>query len=315
MLKEIIEEYKNGIISNKEYCEKIFLIHEILLEYPELLKNSLVKNINITKDGVIVEIESNDNIIKMKVYSLDSCAVPVTIMNIGEYEKNELDISLNILKMIGDTSVIFDVGANLGWYTLNMAKTIKNSKIYSFEPIQETFEKLKTNLLLNNISDKNIYNFGFYSENKVLEFFYDIFASGASSIQDLRELDTTKIVKCNVKKLDDFVIENGINNLDFIKCDVEGAELFVYKGGLESIKKFKPVIFSEMLRKWSAKFGYHPNEIIDLFGDVGYKCFVISNRRLKEFERVDEETIETNYFFLHPDKHRDIINKMSNNII
>ncbi|NFI94635.1 hypothetical protein FC961_09565 [Clostridium botulinum] len=84
MLKEIIEEHKNGIISNKEYCEKIFLIHEILLEYPELLKNSLVKNINITKDGVIVEIESNDNIIKMKVYSLDSCAVPVTIMNIGE---------------------------------------------------------------------------------------------------------------------------------------------------------------------------------------------------------------------------------------
>ncbi len=311
MLKEIVEEYKNGIIDNKHYNEKIFSIHEILFEYPNLLKNSLVKNINITKDGVVVEIENNNIIIKMKLYSLDSCAVPITVMNFGGYEQEELYVTLNILKMIGDNSIIFDVGANLGWYTINIVKTITNCKIYSFEPIEETFIKLNTNLALNNLSHRYTYNFGFYNENKCLEFFYDIAASGASSMENLRELATTKKVKCNVKRLDDFVKQNHLEKLDFIKCDVEGSELLVYKGGLESIKKFKPVIFSEMLRKWSAKFGYHPNDIIDLFGDIGYKCFVISNKGLKEFGRVDEDTIETNYFFLHKEKHSDIINKMT----
>lgn len=54
-----------------------------------------------------------------------------------------------------------------------------------------------------------------------------------------------------------------------------------------------------MLRKWSAKFGYHPNDIIDLFASVGYKCFVIKEDKLRKFARVDEETVGTNYFFLH----------------
>ncbi len=95
-----------------------------------------------------------------------------------------------------------------------------------------------------------------------------------------------------------------MGGVDFIKCDVEGSELFVYQGGLETLKKYKPVVFSEMLRKWSAKFGYHPNDIIALFKNIGYQCYVITvDNYLKEITEVTEETVETNYFFLHGEKH------------
>jgi hypothetical protein len=57
---------------------------------------------------------------------------------------------------------------------------------------------------------------------------------------------------------------------------------------------------TEMLRKWAAGFGYHPNDIIDLFAGLGYKCF---DSTLKPFGRMDEATTETNFFFLHPDTH------------
>lgn len=65
--------------------------------------------------------------------------------------------------------------------------------------------------------------------------------------------------------------------------------------------------FTEMLRKWSAKFNYHPNKILDLCAPLGYQCYVINDGKLREFGRVDEETVETNYFFLHREKYIKLI--------
>jgi hypothetical protein len=85
--------------------------------------------------------------------------------------------------------------------------------------------------------------------------------------------------------------------------------LLAFKGGKEILKRDCPIVFSEMLRKWTAKFNYHPNDIIEFFTDLNYKCFTIESGKLKAFEHVDENTVETNYFFLHPVKHSDLINK------
>jgi hypothetical protein len=130
----------------------------------------------------------------------------------------------------------------------------------------------------------------------------------ASSMANLREDEDTVMVECEVKKLDDFVSSMlSLKRLDFIKCDVEGAELFVFKGAAETIKKYKPIIFSEMLRKWSKKFGYHPNDIINLFRSIDYECYVINNDKIEKFGYVDDDTIQTNYLFFHKEKHVDII--------
>ena len=50
---------------------------------------------------------------------------------------------------------------------------------------------------------------------------------------------------------------------------------------------------------------------IDFFNNLGYGCFVIEDGHLKCFGKVDEETLETNYFFLHKEKHEKIINELS----
>jgi hypothetical protein len=64
-----------------------------------------------------------------------------------------------------------------------------------------------------------------------------------------------------------------------------------------------------MLRKWAAKFNYHPNDIIDLFKSIGYKCFYSSNGKLKGIDFISEDTIPTNFFFLQPNAHADLIMK------
>jgi hypothetical protein len=65
-----------------------------------------------------------------------------------------------------------------------------------------------------------------------------------------------------------------------------------------------------MLRKWSARFGYHPNEIIQLLASLGYRCFYASQDRLIGLLAMDETTKATNFFFLHVDKHRKHIEEL-----
>ena len=64
-----------------------------------------------------------------------------------------------------------------------------------------------------------------------------------------------------------------------------------------------------MLRKWAAKFDYHPNDIINYFIQFGYNCFTANEGKLKIVDKVDDQTIETNFFFLHESKHSNVINE------
>lgn len=310
-IAELKDKFRSEEIDKKEYGALMFNEYEKLQHYCQLLEDSPVEQIVINKCGVEAHIKSElaeqTNLIKMRLYKSDAAAVPSTILSFGEYEQLELQTTGRMISFIKDC-VVFDIGANLGWYTLNICKRFPDVRCFAFEPIDETINKLKETLQLNEISNAEIYNFGFMDYSGELDFFYDTVASGASSIADLRELPTTKVHKCTVKTMDDFVTENNVPRIDFIKCDVEGAELFVYKGGIQSLEKFKPIVFSEMLRKWSAKCGYHPNQIIEIFKDLGYSCYILEeNGSLTKFGEVTDETEATNYFFLHNEKHRDII--------
>jgi hypothetical protein len=139
--------------------------------------------------------------------------------------------------------------------------------------------------------------------NDELEFFFDKERCGASSMVNLRGTKNTVNVKCTVKRLDHVFPSLGVNRLDLIKCDVEGAEKLVFEGGIETIKKYKPIIFSEMLRKWAKKFDYHPNGIIKLLATIGYDCYIIHHNNLQKIECVTDDTVETNFVFLNKSKH------------
>lgn len=112
-----------------------------------------------------------------------------------------------------------------------------------------------------------------------------------------------------MRTLDDFLVQVQ-NPVNFIKCDVEGAELLVFQGGLRTMARDQPIIFSEILRKRSAKFSCRPNEIFELFRVQGYRAFTVEGDSLKEFGTMDQSTVETNFFFLHAQKHAQHIQRL-----
>ena len=109
-------------------------------------------------------------------------------------------------------------------------------------------------------------------------------------------------IACQVSTLDDFTIQQGIQKVDFIKIDVEGNEHNVLLGGADVLSKCKPIVYAEMLRKHAARFGYHPNDTIAYMKSLGYGCFVLREGKLAQFDFMDDNTLETNFFFVHKDK-------------
>jgi FkbM family methyltransferase len=302
MFTEKKEEYKKGRIDKHQYMEDMFNVHKHIFEYPFLINNSPIRKIEITKEQVIFTINNGEDNIMLCCDGRDAYSLPMVFLNLSETETQEQEM---ILKLIKPGDFVLDIGANIGWYSISILLKNKNGvSVYSFEPIRSSFHYLQQNLKLNNLNSDNAYNIGFSDENKTVQFYFDVEFAMASSMANLREDEDTVTEECTVKRLDDFVSSTpSLERIDFIKCDVEGAELFVFKGAIETIKKDKPIIFTEMLRKWANKFNYHPNQIIYLLKDLGYRCFTIHNGLLKEFFEMDENTVETNFFFLHREKH------------
>ena len=304
-LFDIKSKFSAGTCDKAQYINEMHKAHASLYDYSEYMKSTDVALIEI-RDGEVI-MTSREAGVKMLCDPDDTRLAPIEALNFGAYEKEEMAMVLRILAP-GDT--VFDIGANFGWYSLNIGKTIPDVSIYAFEPLPKTHGYLKRNVALNTLDCVTINNFGFSSEAKEIPFYYCPDSSGSASAANIGERDDAEMITCTVKKLDDYVAEHGVT-IDFIKCDVEGAELFVFQGGIETIKAQKPIIFSEMLRKWAAKYDYSPNAIIALLSEIGYACFTISEESLTPFSEMNEDTLETNFFFLHTEKHTDKIAELS----
>lgn len=297
-MRALVENYRNGKVSKPDFISRMYKEnHDMLFEYAEYIKDKDIQKIEITDDSVIMT--SRELGIKIVCNRYDERIAPIEILNFKNYEKNDSDM---IFKLVNDQDTVFDIGGNMGWYSIGLYKVKKEIDIHTFEPIPSTYESLVGNAKINGAKIK-INNFGLSDQKQDLTFYFhkegSVNASAAIMNEDRENIE----VKCHVDTLDNYFHDHRLTKLDFIKCDVEGAELFAFKGGIETISKHKPIVFTEMLRKWSAKFNYHPNEIIELFKNMGYGCYFVVGNNLKEITVMTDETIETNFFFLHQEKH------------
>ncbi|CDN31511.1 methyltransferase [Mucinivorans hirudinis] len=133
----------------------------------------------------------------------------------------------------GDT--VIDAGANMGLFSV-MAARMGAAKIYAFEPVAASAEKLRRNLELNNITDKVIIEpLGVSECECTVKMFVE---GGAAASFVIERGGRCESVRC--VSVDEWVGRNGIDRVDFIKADVEGAERLMLKGAQETLKKFAP---------------------------------------------------------------------------
>lgn len=300
-IKNIKQDFEKGKTSKHDFIQNLFKLHNILFDFSHSLTDTQINEILIKENNVLFKL--NNNLI-FNIDEFDKRTAGIESFNFNSYEPELSDI---LLKLSSQCEYVFDIGANIGWYSLHFSLK-ENTNIYSFEPITKIYEQLEKNISLNKKENIKAFNLALTDTEGEVEFFYDPLNATASSEKNILDTDLEPVI-CKQIPLDIFVKKNKIEKMDLIKCDVEGAEIKVIKGGLNTIKLHKPIIFLEMLRKWSLKFGYHPNEIINILTEVGYKCFSIGNN-IKPINEINDNTLETNFMFLHGLKHNSIINEI-----
>jgi len=296
---ELKAKYSAGSIQKSDFILKAHQkFHSILFDLAEELANTDIASIELT-DNKVCMLTKLDGL-RIVVDNADQRTAPIEILNFNAYEP---ELAAVIRSLAPFMNTMLDIGANIGWYSLLVQKINPSAVIHAFEPIPVTFQRLKDNIDLNNTSNVYLHNYGLSSQTGTFPFYYYPEGTGNASLQNLANRDDSQVFECALKTLSNIQNELVINEtIDFIKCDVEGNELFVIQGGGLLIDKHKPIILLELLRKWSAQFNYHPNDVIELLRDHGYKAYVCTpDDKLRPTQLITEETIETNFFFVHPE--------------
>ncbi|MBL7767225.1 MAG: FkbM family methyltransferase [Chitinophagaceae bacterium] len=167
--------------------------------------------------------------------------------------------------------VYVDVGANVGCYTLLAAKRVgATGKVYAFEPVSHTADRLEQNIGLNHFTNIQVVRKALYQENTELTFFLSSDDNvGMSSIhRHDAESGQTEVIQAI--KADDFFNQEALSRIDLIKIDIEGAEWFALQGMKETLLKYHPLVVLEFSDELLSKSGIAPQQLISFFTDLGY---------------------------------------------
>lgn len=172
--------------------------------------------------------------------------------------------------------IVVDIGANTGYYTLRLSSRIgENGKIIAIEPDPETFDVLKENCKLNNISNVDTYNIAISDSNGEMIFRQSMSHSGTSSlyINSNKKLEVNEMV-VKTTTLDE-LFDNKFKEITWVKIDVEGAELAVLRGASNTLGKIKNIII-EVHEHILKENNENSEEIVKILKEHGFKITLLN---------------------------------------
>lgn len=199
------------------------------------------------------------------------------IFGLKKYEQTDTKF---LKKIIQKDWISFDIGANIGYYTLLLARLSSRGQVHVFEPSNLPYCLLNLNISINKLENVSTNMIAFANRNGC-ENFNITQDSGFSSFKDTKRMEICKIVKVKTKTLDSYVLENNIKKIDFMKMDVEGAEKLVLKGAQKTLRKLKPkLLMIEICPENLTVFREKPSSIINFLAKFNYHPHVLSKGKL-----------------------------------
>ena len=185
---------------------------------------------------------------------------------------HELREFIFLHRFLKNEMTALDVGANLGEYTLFMAKRLTSGRVLSFEPMAEVRSQLSENVKLNHFRNVDIFEFGLSNKKQKLTLHeVDDGNEGLGTLY-LGEKKSKRSVEVTLEALDEKWASFHLDRLDFMKVDVEGSELFVLQGGREIIAQFRPLILLEVSNENFKAAGYSASGIAAFFTTLNYSA-------------------------------------------
>ena len=153
---------------------------------------------------------------------------------LGTYEHEKQKLFSSEIK---EGNIVYDIGANAGFYTLLASVLVGSSgHVYAFEPLQRNIHFLHEHLRLNEITNVDVIEAA-VSDIAGESYFDD---SAGAAMGHLAPAGNKQVKTVTI---DEVIEEKRLRPPEAIKIDVEGAELLVLSGAEAALKKYRPKVF------------------------------------------------------------------------
>jgi len=202
----------------------------------------------------IIKVNYNDSTFKMKCYNKRGFTIENRLFWLGSGNNNLWEKQSNTLwsTLAKNSEVVFDIGANTGYYSLLAKANNPRSKVFGFEPVEHIFKWYKSNCDLNQF-DVKCYNLAL-SDRVGQQYIYrsntpqNIYSASLdyqfAKSHSKRAVEPVAIETITLKN---FIKTNNVNRIDLMKVDVEGYELKVLEGMGKYLALYKPSMIIEVL--------------------------------------------------------------------
>jgi FkbM family methyltransferase len=153
---------------------------------------------------------------------------------LGSYEKKKQRVFSSLIR---EGAVVYDIGANVGFYSLVAAASAKNVRVFAFEPEDRNFAFLLYHIRKNAVS---VTPFQVALSDKDGT---ESFALGPNSSTHQFSAEGTLTVPA--RTIDSLISDGTLPPPNVMKIDVEGAELKVLRGGIEMLRRHHPALVVE----------------------------------------------------------------------
>jgi len=193
---------------------------------------------------------------------------------LGFYEKMEAEF---IKTKIKPGLVVIDIGANVGFYTVILARLVgPKGQVISFEPEPENFSFLEKTIKINDFKNVLAYQLAVTDKSGTGKLFLSADNKGDHRLYDPGNFKSQSRIDIPLTTLDDFLTEKDFNRVDLVKMDIQGAEGLVLKGMKNTLRKNKNIkLFLEFWPLGLLKSGANPRLLLKELEELGFKIFKI----------------------------------------
>lgn len=189
----------------------------------------------------------------------------------GHYEKAAIQ---TLCMLTEEKHIVFDIGANIGYYTVVLAQKASDGALYAFEPVSSTRSQLEDNISLNSLNNVSVYPFCVSNQNTSSVIYISNDSNvGMSSLKEPENF-SGKTESVQTISFDTWLETQEISSVDIIKIDIEGAEVLALEGMQQSLSKFRPVILIEVIDEQLKKYGSSVEELYFIISKLSYYAYV-----------------------------------------
>lgn len=169
--------------------------------------------------------------------------------------------------------VALDIGANVGYHAVTMGRAVGPSgRVVALEPDPLNYRLLRTNLLMNNVSNVLALNCAAGEDTGWTAFSRDPVNAGDHRAYRREGLPESAVIEVPIVRLDELLADTRV---DFVLSDTQSYDHKAIAGMERLVRRWHPTMLVEFWTEGLLELGEDPEEIIGYYRGLGYRVSIL----------------------------------------